>query len=202
MTDVSQSLWSAQPHITFVHRNNSHWNEDAFTEYCRQCTLHQKDTSEEQFMHTHTHTHTRQQKNPCTYPCTQAGKYTHGCTITCPTSSVSSTAQFTSLYLILHMHLCTRLYHKHTVSHRNILRHVNPAWKQERRNLICSNWTYSMATASRLQASWMRHTRHTDPMTEIILEQWPENKRRLAPLPSLALLMCPQLKKPRRCHWN
>lgn len=75
--------------------------------------LHQKAVSEERCMHTHTHL----QKHACTSPCTPARTHTHGCTITCPTSSVTSKAHSPSWYLILYVHVDTHRPQTHTHTH-------------------------------------------------------------------------------------
>lgn len=160
--------------------------------------LHQKADSEEQCAHTHTH------RKMCTHIALHIimHKYTslhnHMPYFLCNIKSPFPLLISHSLYEFAHISI-TQI-HTHTYSHivytPKHSQHVNPAWKLERRSFICSNWTFSMATASWLRASYMRHVWHTDPMAETILEQWPDKKRELDFLPSLALLMSTALKTP------
>lgn len=96
-----------------------------------QFVLHQRAVSEEPCMHTHTHL---QKNHAWTY--TRARTSTHGCTITCPTSSVTSKAHSPSWYLPVNIHVHTHLSQTYTRAHTHIAcyppkhsQHVNPAWK-------------------------------------------------------------------------
>lgn len=108
---------------------------------------------------TPTHTHSRG-----LHARTRAHTNTNGCTITCPTSSVTSKAHSPPWYLIL-CTVCVRTHaaitntplHRDTRGlsfHQNILGvWILPGnWK--RRNFICSDWTCSMATTCSLAASY------------------------------------------------
>lgn len=159
--------------------------------------LHQKADSKEQRVHNHTHKHLENCAHTPVHIIMHKHTSLHNhmpyflCNIKSPFSLLISH----SLYEFAHRSITQIGTYTHTLSpHQNT--HVNPAWKLERRSFICSNWTFSMATASWLPASYMSHVRHTDPMAETMLEQWPDNNRELDFLPSLAPPMSTALKTP------